>query len=141
MNALDLANKLDGCTDISKADEQLAKDNDLVIVYGYSDDNIEVAGAIREEIGAYGGGEVLFHKGEVLTECDNPCDHCQNEDLKNVAQRVTAHWSEESQGKEYSWVMEADSSIIAYPFDMRENAEDDEYFCKGLVFDLGQING
>lgn len=130
-----LANKLDGCTDISKDDALLARDNGLVIVYGYSDNNIELEGAIREEIGAYDGGEVLFAKGDVLLDCDNPCEHCANEDLKNIAQKITAHWNKDG----YSWVMEADDSINEFLFDMRESNDDDTYFCKGLVFNIKDI--
>jgi hypothetical protein len=139
MTAEQLANKLDGCTEISDTDKLIARDNNLIIVYGYSDDNIEFEGAIRDEVGAYGGETVFFKDGDLLHDCDEPCEHCSVGDDKVHAKVLTAHWSEESDGKEYSWVMEAGNGINAYSFDMRENAEDDEYFCKGLVFNKEDI--
>jgi hypothetical protein len=39
--------------------EREAEANGLVVVYGYSDDNVELAGAISDEIGAWEG--VVFH--------------------------------------------------------------------------------
>lgn len=133
-SAVELAKKLDGCVDISKELIKEAAENDLVIVYGYSDDNIEIDGAISEEIGAFDGGVAYFYHGEVITECDNPCDHCSIADERDNAMRVFAHWSQGG----YSWVMEAADGLEAYPFDMLERGEDDK-FCRGLVFDARQI--
>lgn len=132
MKANELADYLDGLDDVPAHLIQSAKDNGLVIVYGYSDDNIEIEGALREEIGAYDGGTVFFYKGEVLLECDDPCTHCEDDNKKNVAKRVEGHWNQDG----YSWVMEAHDDIKGYPFDIME---DDEKFCKGLVFDIKDI--
>jgi hypothetical protein len=48
--------------EISKEQEQQAKDNGLVVVFGYSDDNMELRGALYEEYGCYGGGEIKITK-------------------------------------------------------------------------------
>ena len=37
-------------------EERLAKENGLVVVFGYSDDNIELRGAINNEAGCFDGG-------------------------------------------------------------------------------------
>lgn len=49
-----------GC-EITPSEEALAKELGFVVVFGYSDDNAELRGAINDEIGCYDGG-VLEHK-------------------------------------------------------------------------------
>lgn len=44
--------------EITKEEEQLAKELGFVVVFGYSDDNIEFRGAVDEEIGLYESGEI-----------------------------------------------------------------------------------
>lgn len=44
--------------EITKEEEQLAKELGFVVVFGYSDDNIEFYGAVDEEIGLYESGEI-----------------------------------------------------------------------------------
>lgn len=52
-----------GC-EITTEEEKLAKELGFVVVFGYSDDNAELRGAIDDEIGCYDGGE--------LCHCDLP---------------------------------------------------------------------
>ena len=44
--------------EITKEEEQLAKELGFVVVFGYSDDNIEFRGAVDEEIGLYESGKI-----------------------------------------------------------------------------------
>jgi hypothetical protein len=56
--------------EITKEEEALAKELGFVVVFGYSDDNAELRGAIDDEIGCFDGG-VLEHKdlqGTILAE-------------------------------------------------------------------------
>ena len=56
MTAKELAEMLSGREygmEITKEEERQAAAAKLVVVYGYSDDNVEFRGAIDEEIGAY----------------------------------------------------------------------------------------
>ena len=46
-----------GC-EITLEEEKLAKELGFVVVFGYSDDNAELRGAINDEIGCYDGGEL-----------------------------------------------------------------------------------
>ena len=46
--------------EITPAEEKLAKELGFVVVFGYSDDNAELRGAIDDEIDCYDGGE-LYH--------------------------------------------------------------------------------
>lgn len=56
MTAKELAEMLSGRKygmEITSEEARAAKDAGLVVVYGYSDDNVEFRGAIDEEVGAY----------------------------------------------------------------------------------------
>src|SRR5438876_9739640 len=70
MTREELAEKLNGReygADISDAEEQLAKDAGLVVVFGYSDDNVEFRGAIHDEHGCYDGDSVFDKDGFIPT--------------------------------------------------------------------------
>lgn len=75
MNAAELAKLLDGRdyrSEMTAAEEQAAKANNLVVVFGASDDLVEFRGAIDDEIGAYSGCEVrLNEKGIAKPSCDD----------------------------------------------------------------------
>ena len=63
MTLKEFASLLDGreyLCEITPEEEKLAKELGFVVVFGYSDDNAELRGAIDDEIGCYDGGE-LFH--------------------------------------------------------------------------------
>lgn len=65
MTLKEFAKILDGreyLHEITKEEEALAKELGFVVVFGYSDDNAELRGAIDDEIGCYDGG-VLEHDG------------------------------------------------------------------------------
>ena len=63
MTKEELAEKLNGMeyrTDIPKELIEQAKENGLVVVYGYSDDLIEFEGAFYDEGSCYKGGKFLI---------------------------------------------------------------------------------
>lgn len=64
MTLKEFASLLDGreyrC-EITPSEEALAKELGFVVVFGYSDDNAELRGAINDEIGCFDGG-VLEHE-------------------------------------------------------------------------------
>ena len=66
MTAKELAEILSGRevgNEIGGPVAQWAKDASLVVVYGYSDDNVEFSGAIDDEVGAYEGATILLPAG------------------------------------------------------------------------------
>src|SRR5882672_7716985 len=76
------------------------KQNGLVVVYGASDDLMELDGAIYDEFGCYGGGVAYLNEdGELLYPCENPCPHCDLESAMDAAREIEAVWNEEG----YSW--------------------------------------
>lgn len=76
MDAKRMAEILDGRTyrelDVTPEQEEVAKAEGLVIITGYSDDNIEMRGAISDEVGAYDGKTFhIDHKGNILEAWDD----------------------------------------------------------------------
>lgn len=110
-----------GC-EITKAEEAIAKANGYVVVFGYSDDNVELRGAINDEVSA---GEVLFLNRELLTsDCDN--DYCPY--FKKLHENAVSLVSEyEGEG----WVFD-----MPWTHDTFEVREGDGLFGIGAVFSL-----
>lgn len=137
MTKEELAAKLNGREygeEITDDEEAQAKAVGLVVVFGYSDDNAELRGAIHDEVGMYGGGEILIVDGE-LWDDDQCADSCAHAELANRAARVRgirieAEWGEV---EGYSWTYE---TIVPHAtFDVMEG---DDKFCRGIVFELPQ---
>lgn len=125
--ALDGRQYLDKTT---KAEEALAKEHGLVIVFGASDDLMEFRGAVFDEIGAYEGATAYFTRGGLLTnDCDNDdCPHFKK--LKKAATTVEAKWDSDG----YSWTY-----ATAIPHATFDILEDGEKYCRGIVFALADI--
>jgi len=134
MNAQELAARLDGReygSEITKEEAAEAKAAGLVVVYGYSDDNMEFDGAFRDEFGCYGGGTAyLAATGLLQNDCD--CDDCPHfARLKNSAPTIKAVWDRDG----YSWIYET-----AIPHATFEIVDGGEKYCRGIVFALADIN-
>ena len=124
MMAKQLAARLDGreyMNEITPEEEWEAETNGLVVVYGYSDDNVELAGAINDEIGAWGG--VVFH-----VEKDGSY-YVEDSDAPN---RIRAVWCPPE--TDFSWAFETD-----IPHEIFRILEDGEHFCLGIVFALEDL--
>ncbi len=135
MTTEQLAEKLNNCeydSEVSDEISQIGKENHLVIVFGYSDDNMEFRGAIDDEVGAYTGGEAFVNKdGLVTNECDEEDCPYYKKALDN-ASKIEALWCETD---EYSWTYK--TSIPHETFDV---LEDGKKFCKGIIFDLKKLS-
>ncbi|RKP44660.1 hypothetical protein [Pararobbsia silviterrae] len=133
MDASTLAAALSGAQmgdEISREKEAEAKAHGLVVVFGASDDLMELRGAIHDEVSCYDGGEAYFTALGLLTnECeDDDCPHFAK--LKDAAAVVEAVWSE----GEYSWVYRTDIPHATF-----EVLEDGEKYCRGIVFHLDHV--
>lgn len=131
-----LAQMLDGRAyrnEITREEVQLAKDNGLVVVFGYSDDNCELVGAIDDEIGCYEGGTLYFSESGLLeNECDD--DECPYfEQQKENAKTIEILWCEEDG---YSWTYKTE--IPHATFDIME---DGDKYCRGIVFSIDDLKG
>lgn len=98
-----------GC-EMTPHEEEVAKELGFVVVFGYSDDNAELRGAIDDEIGCY-DGDVLEH-----------------EDLPG---RIFAHWCPSKM--DCSWAYETD-----IPHESFRIYEDGELYCVGIVCDINK---
>mgnify|MGYP005756307979 CR=1 FL=1 len=107
---------------------QRMKEAGLVAVYGASDDLMEFEGAIRDEIGAWEGSTTYVTKdGLLVNECeDDDCPHFKR--LKAKSAVIEALWCEEG---DYSWTYRT-----AIPHETFEVLEDDDKYCRGIVFSL-----
>ena len=134
MNKKELAKLLNGGQigeEVSKYQEKIARENGLVIVYGASDDLIEIAGAINDEVGSYDGHTLaLFHEGELYSSgCE--ADDCPHEiAIQEKCKTVKAIFGE----GEITWKYETE--IPHETFDIYEG---DEIFCRGIVFSVEDI--
>jgi len=126
------------------ADPQIiadAKESNLLIVYGYSDDICEFGGAFREECYPNRSGKMaITRSGKAFDE-----DAVQEalETLENALGvtvpmpellDVTAHWCKTAlDGREPSW--HYTTSLPHATFDVME---DGELYCIGIVIDLSE---
>lgn len=111
MTLKEFAKMLDGRSygqEITKEEEALAKELGFVVVFGYSDDNAELRGAINDEIGCFDGGPV------------------EHEDLPGV---IYADWCPEDMG--CSWAY--GTSI---PHENFHIFDGDDLYCVGIVCDI-----
>ncbi len=120
--------------EISKDEEQQAADAGLVVAYGYSDDNVELRGAIDEEVGAWDGTTIRLTKTGVLQGA--ACDSAENCECpyfaaaKNAAKTIEAVWGAGG----VSWTFKTD-----IPHETFNIYEDGELFCVGIVFSMEDL--
>ena len=131
MDAKQLAAILDGRqygSEITKEEEKLAADAGLVVVFGYSDDNVELRGAIDAEVSAYNGTTVRLDGADVLeNDCeDENCPHFER--AMAQAPFFRARWCAT---ENVAWTFD-----VQWPHHTFLVFEDDEVFCKGVVFAL-----
>lgn len=135
MNAKELAAKLDGMQYPLRIPRELAKaakEHGLVIVYGASDDLMEFAGAIDEEIGANDGTTAYITPAGLLqNDCGNSdCPHFEK--LQEAAATIEALWCKEG---EYSFTYR--TGIPHETFEVLEDGEPP--YCRGIVFALADV--
>lgn len=138
MTVKELAAALDGREiggEIFPEEEQKAKADGLVVVYGYSDDNVELRGAIDEEIGAYEGAIIYITAAGLLEEpaCDTAedCTCPYFAAAKASAKTITAVWHDNGGP---CWTFKTDIPHATFTV-----VEDGEEFCKGIVFSMEDI--
>lgn len=100
--------------EITREEEALAKAHGLVVVFGYSDDNMEFCGAITDEVGCYDGRHAYVNK----------------DGLSNSGKKITAVWDTDG----YSWIYQTDIPHATF-----EIVEGDDPYCRGIVFALADV--
>ena len=119
ITAKELAHLLDGReygNEISAREAEWAKESGLVVVYGYSDDNMEFNGALYDEVGCFEGGVAFVTRDNVYGDSECP----------RGARRIEALWNDSGSP---CWTYKTD-----IPHETFGIYEDGELFCVGIVF-------
>lgn len=117
--------------EMSTDDDNLANENGFVVIFGASDDLMELRGVIEDEVNCYDGGTAYFAKGDLLTNecCYEDCPHFEK--MKEKAIRINAVWGENG----YSWVYD----VGALPHATFDIMEEGETYCQGVVVDAKDL--
>ena len=137
MTAKELAEMLSGREygmEISGQESRLAAESGLIALYGYSDDNVEIVGAFRDEVGAYNGATIFLTKTGVLQDptcdCAESCNCPYFVQAKDTAKTVEAVWGEGG----VSWTFRTDIPHEKFNF-----SEEVELFCVGIVLSVDAL--
>jgi len=133
-----LAEQING---IEYGTDPVCKEPGLVVLYGASDDLLELNGAIYDELGAYNGGEYYLCKKkkgwQALNEEDFEDDQekASEYDVAIPHIKIKMSWDVDTPDGRFSWLLTTDYPHHSH-FDIME---DGEVFCRGLVIDLNQF--
>lgn len=118
-------------SEITDEEQRAAADAGLVVVFGYSDDNVELRGAIDAEASAYEGTTVYLGAERLLqNDCDDDrCPYFLRE--RERAPHFKAKWND---GDGAAWSYE-----VPWPHETFRVMEDDDLFCVGVVFALADV--
>ena len=123
--------------------EKICKERKWIILFPYSDDNIEIRGYIYDEIGAYEETNFkLIKKGDFYQ--DDEDDEIYRKAKTNMLISVLkseAHifmkWEPENH-QEYIWYIDTDYSNVAY-FDIIDKDCDDKIWSRCCIIDCSNI--
>lgn len=118
--------------EITEQEHEIAKENGLLVAFGYSDDNLELRGILYDEYGAYEGTCRYFKldsngKLEVIEH-----DHAEPEPSTIPYLKIEAQWIPPD--LDSSWLITA--NVPHATFDI---FEDDNLFCRGIVIQMSDI--
>jgi hypothetical protein len=124
--------------EITRAEELMAKQDGLVVIFGASDDLCELRGAINDESGAYMGATLLISRGKLLPPLETEAidvlrEHGVYEDVQATREKATkieAVWGEDG----YSWTYRTTAPHATFDI-----TEDGEKYCRGIVIDLKEL--
>lgn len=132
-----LAAELDGMEypgDLTQEQQSIANASGLMVLFGASDDLVEIYGVVRDEMGAGDDTMILLDdKGFVSQFRDDAWTDADMEDWfsrRRKAKKVTARWGQNG----YSWTYETDLSHATFGI-----MEDGDPYCKGLVIDAADL--
>ena len=119
-------------SEITDEEQRAAADAGLVVVFGYSDDNVELRGAIDAEVSAYNGTIVRLDGSDVLeNDCENEsCPHFER--AMAQAPFFRARWC--APDAVAAWTF-----AVPWPHETFRVMEDGDLFCVGVVFALADV--
>lgn len=124
-----ILNQRDFSEGLTKAETECAKRNGLVIVYGHSDDHLELDGAIRAEGDCFMGG--IFHL---------ECEKGKWQLLRGVGKmnNISARWCDQDAITD-DWEPILWSYKTDIPHECFIAFYDGKLFCEGFVFDMKEL--
>lgn len=129
-----LAEKLNGreyLEEITDAESTQAREDGLLVVFGYSDDNVEFRGAFSDELGCYEGGDIFITRDGPLDDHEDcKCEYCGYNMAERRSVKIEAVWSV----GDYSWQFK--TALPHAAFDIKEG---DEKFCQGIVINFNDL--
>ncbi len=143
----EIASKLDGIevgqeNTVFTKDEwvEMAKEG-IVITFGYSDDLLELRGAIHDELGSNLGEKYMWFRGSIVAEGTieevNEIMEEHNLNQFEFKPSLFAEWRPKKDGNEYaSWHIK-----VSAPHAEFWTMDYGELFCIGCVFYLKDIKG
>jgi len=122
--------------EVSDEEEAKLKDRGVVMMFGTSDDLVEIRGAINSTVDAYKGTDLFFHNGKLLeSECeDKKCPYFKELQKQNQSKSVKALWCEDETDDDFTWSFKTD--IPHATFEIFDGAED---FCRGILFYVDEV--
>lgn len=142
MDKKTLAKQLDGIkhpvhANLSRSIIESAAAHGLVIVYGASDDLMELEGAIHDEFGCFGGGIALVDKQGLLSRLGAEFgEEPESEEIslrKKAAREIEPRWCKEP-GIRWTY-------RTTIPHATFHVMRDGEVECRGIVFALSELDG
>lgn len=122
--------------EITPDEVKLAKENNIVVVYGASDDLMEFEGAIYDELDAWEGTIARVSKEGILKPpCEDNPECCKFKCVYfkkswSNAKTIKAVWGENN----ISWTYETE-----IPHETFDIMEDGEVYCRGIVFSMDNL--
>lgn len=134
-----LAETLNGNTygnEITKEQEQQAKESGLVVVFGCSDDNMKLRGAIHDEFDCFEGREIKFTKdGKEIDEDD--MEVLEKYNVVPPLNTIEAIWDQPfGENDEMCW-FQYKTEIPHSQFRIYDN---DGLYCVGIVFNVSDLS-
>lgn len=133
MNYTDIAKMLNGRPyrdEVTNEIKELAKQDNIVIIYGASDDLMELDGALYDEFGCYDGGTAYLNYDGLFEDCEENCKYSQQ--IKKQCKTIEAVWCDENNG--FTWSYKTDIPHATF-----EIYDDEEKYCQGICFDRNEL--
>ncbi len=121
--------------EITEEECQLAKKNNLLVAFGYSDDNLELRGLIHDEYSACEGTNQHFAINiyERFVHLEDLATMILLAEFGVKTVSIQAIWQPAT--LDASWLITTDD----VPFATFDIFEDDELFCRGIVIEKADI--
>ena len=123
--------------------EKLCKEKKWVVLFPYSDDNLEIRGYVYDELDAYDGGEFkLLKKGNYYQDPND--DEIYRKAKSNYLvycedkPHIFMKWCDDK-FKPYTWYIESDYENVAYFDILDEDSEKDEIWAHCCIIDCSNI--